>query len=140
MLLVFSRAFHGVESHRGAVFHFRTNTVRFGAVIIFLRIVRCGAVRCGCHFVQKHTVRCSVAFLLNRCGAVRCGRYFSRIVRCGAVRLSVEQLFPTVRLSLHRNVKKRCTVGLNRSHTVQKTYGSRLPSKCQRDPVYTDVM
>ena len=42
--------------------------------------------------------------------------------------LSVEQLFPTVRLSVHRSWKTVCTVGLNRSHTVQKKYGSGLPN------------
>ena len=51
---LFSRAFHGVEPHRCAVFLFS----------------------------KSHgTVRCGAVFLLN--GAVRCGLYFSRIVRCG---------------------------------------------------------
>ena len=36
-------------------------------------------------------------------------------------------------------MKNRCTVGLNRSHTVQKTYGSRLPSKCQKRILYTQA-
>ena len=30
-------------------------------------------------------------------------------------------------------------MGLNRRHTVQKTYCSRLPSKCQRDPVLVEL-
>ena len=33
-------------------------------------------------------------------------------------------------------MKNQCTVGLNRSHTVQKTYGSRLPSACQLGHAY----
>ena len=70
-------------------FFFRNHTVRFGAVFYF--------------FVNR-TVRCGAVFSFSKSyGAVRCGIYFSRIVRCGAVWLSVEQLFPTVRLSVHRS-------------------------------------
>ena len=76
-------------------------TVRFGAVSVFGESY--GAVRCGAVFTFSKpygAVRCGADFLPN--GAVRCGIYFSRIVRCVAVRLSVEQLFPTtVRLSVH---------------------------------------
>ena len=53
------------------------------------------------------------------CDTVR----FLSTVRCGAVRLSVQQLFLTVWLSVHRIHSRKtgvCTVGLRRSRTVQK--------------------
>ena len=53
-------------------------------LFFFVRIVRCGAVRCGFHFFRNHMVRFGADFLLD--GAVRCGLHFSRIVRCVAVR------------------------------------------------------
>ena len=84
-------AFHGVEPYCGAHFLFWKC---HGAV-------RCGSVRFGAFFFLLRIVRCGADFVLH--GEVRCGLYFSIIVRCGAVRLSVERLFPTVRLSVHRS-------------------------------------
>ena len=84
----------------------RTNrTVRCGTVFIFFSKsyspVRCGAdvfptVRCGSvfNFFMKF-------FGVVRCGAVRAVVFKSSMVRCGA--LSVEQLFRTVRFSVHRS-------------------------------------
>ena len=65
---------------------FKTRTVRCGAVFTFSKSY--GAVRCG------------VVFLFY--GAEGCGLYFLIIVRFGTVRLSVEELFPTVWSSVHR--------------------------------------
>ena len=79
------RALHDVELHRGAVFQFSKSH---------------GAVWCGFQVFKNHTMPC---------GAVR---FFSLSVWCGAdyifqesysaVRLPVEQLFPTVQLSVYR--------------------------------------
>ena len=44
---------------------------RGGSVLFFMRIVRCGAVRCGFHFFWNHMVRCDGDFLLY--GAMRYG-------------------------------------------------------------------
>ena len=98
------KVFHGVEPHRGVVFLFSKShgAVRF--LFFGNRTVRCGAVRFSLFLTC--TVRCSAVSLLKvRCGAdyIFC---FSRIVRCGAVRLSVaQQLFPTMRLSVHPSGK-----------------------------------
>ena len=96
-----SKALHGVEPYRGAVFLFSKSHGAVRYDFCFLGIVRCGAVRFS-HF-RNHRVRCSAVFLLKRRGTVRYDFYFSRIVRCDAARLSVEQLFPTVRLSVQRS-------------------------------------
>ena len=58
---------------------------------------------------------------------MRCRLYFSRIaVRCGAViRWTVVSYGAGKRAPWQ--LKNLCTVGLNRSHTVRKTYGSGLP-------------
>ena len=91
---VIFKAVHCVEPHRGEVF-----------LLSFLFSVfqnHNGAVRCGFNFFK--IIRCGAAerfFSLK----VRCGAdYIPRIVRCGTVPLSVEQLFPrAVRLSGHRS-------------------------------------
>ena len=106
----------------------------------FLIIVRCGAV--GFHFFKTFgAVRCGQVLLLK--GAVRCGAGYILqesygAVRCGAVIRSTVVSYGAVERA--SKFKKRCTVVLNRSHTVQKTYGSRLPSKYQRDPVYSRAL
>ena len=88
--------------------------VRYGAV-------RRSAVRCGFPFFR--IVRCSAdAILKESYGALRCGYPLkSCFLRCGWACTVVE---------------KRSTLCLNRSHTMQKTYRSRLPSECQRYHVY----
>ena len=65
-------------------------------------IARSGSVQLL--FFDDRTLRCGADFTFSKSyGAVRYELYFSRIVRYGAVRLSVEQLFPTVRLSVLRS-------------------------------------
>ena len=84
-------AFHGVEPHRRAVFLVRKSrgAVRFG---LHLRgIVRSGPVRCGAVF-----------------HSLRCGHLFKS---CRAVRLSVEELFLSVRLSVHRMNNRKNGLG-----------------------------
>ena len=97
---IFSKAFHGVEPHRGEVFLFSRSHGAVRCVFHYIFGESYGAVRRGFHFFK--IIRCAVRiFFLNV--AVRCGLCSSRIVRCDVVRLSVEQLFPTVRLSVHRS-------------------------------------
>ena len=66
--------------------------------MVFLFSKSHGSVQCV-FWGGNHTVRCGAVIIFKsiRCGAVRCGLHFSNIIRCGGVRLSVEQLFPTVR-------------------------------------------
>ena len=80
----FTRASHGVQPCLGADFQFWKYHGANRCFFFFVRIVRCGAVRCGFHFFRNHMVRFGADFLLD--GAVRCGLHFSRIVRCVAVR------------------------------------------------------
>ena len=101
---MFTRAFHGVEPHRGAVCLLSKSHGAVRCGFYFLRIVRCGAVRCGAVriiFVKNRTVRSGAVRIvfprIVRCSAVRCGFVGGKIVRCGAVRLN--------RTEPHRTVK-----------------------------------
>ena len=67
--------------------------------------MRCGAVRFS--RFQNHTVRYGAVLILSL--TVRCDADYvfkNRMVRCGAVRLSVKQLFSTVRLRAPYIVEK----------------------------------
>ena len=77
----FTKAFHGVNPHHGAVFLFSQSHGAVRSVFLFFKTIRCGAVRFSLY--QNHTVRCGAVFLLY--GAVPIVFFKNRTVRCGTV-------------------------------------------------------
>ena len=82
------------------IFTFQNITGRFGTFFYENRTVRCGAVRVSLFLESYGAVRWGFSPL--RCDAVRMTFFEDLAVRCGTVRLSAEQLFPTVWLSVNR--------------------------------------
>ena len=99
------KAFHGVEQDRGAVLLVPKSRGAVWCRLYFRGIVRCGTVQFSLlHFMRCAALRCSL-FSLRFAGADFAFQESHSAMRYGAgrggeVRLSVQQLFLSVRLSV----------------------------------------